>query len=114
MYDVQIVMTDEKQKLLRDKVASILERKTTDWCVACGAGAKATSELLVNKPELIKELISEEAMKNAFAQVNIDQFKADANWCVACGASANSYNEVDTPVEELEITMKEINKILGI
>jgi len=109
-----VELTDEKAKQLRERISKVLMPGRASWCNACGAGAKALRELLTTKPDFFRELISEETITTAIAQVKIDDIKAITDWCNACGAGATRLTpEVGMPTAQLDKVMDEIVRTLG-
>ncbi|MBD3217159.1 MAG: hypothetical protein GF310_02705 [candidate division Zixibacteria bacterium] len=113
MADKAITLTDDKVRLMRAKISQVLKKGSTNWCVACGASAKAMREVLSSEKEYFREIVSEEAVSTALTQINVDEIKGSTSWCVACGAGAREIMDMGRPMAPIDNVMDEIIGLLG-
>ena len=108
-----IDLDEKKIEQLRTRMSNVLMAGIASWCAACGASSKALREILTDKPEYFKELISEETIASSVGTVNIEALKGVTAWCVGCGAGAKQMPEIGgMPVAQIDKIMEDVIKIL--
>jgi hypothetical protein len=105
-----VELSDAKLKLLKARMAEVFGTVKAEWCVACGAGAKAVGDLISN-PGLFRDLVSADALTKALGRIDIDSIKGSTDWCVACGAAAVSRPGL-MPGPEIDKIIGEVVEIL--
>jgi hypothetical protein len=108
-----VKITDEKVSAMKQKIADVLQGQSS-WCVACGAGAKVLKEIMISRPEFLREIITDDTMSVALKELK-DIIQASDDWCVACGAGAAQRLTQNPVLSNIKIdqTVEEIVKILN-
>ncbi|AKB52642.1 hypothetical protein MSBRW_3389 [Methanosarcina barkeri str. Wiesmoor] len=84
-------LTEKQRTLLKGQIEEFLKTKNSedDWCVACGAGAAESKDLLSRDPEIYRQFTSKETINDLLTSPTVSALiqKSGSNmWCVACGA----------------------------